>query len=193
MAVYRFSEVRGTLICTSTTRPSTPSPGDRIYETDTGKEMQYQGPNNGWTLPWGVAWGEESRITKLTTGTGQTAMANGTDMTGFNVVWTPTLNRRYKMTAFCELVPSATTLTNMGISVTDSVIGQLNRTEVANNQLLGVGVICTAEIQGPTAVAHTTKVTAILGGTGTLSTANFASTRPAFIIIEDIGPNSAPT
>jgi hypothetical protein len=37
-----------TIICTSSTRPSSPTAGRRIYETDTGKEYVYVGST--WTL-----------------------------------------------------------------------------------------------------------------------------------------------
>lgn len=37
-----------TIICTSSTRPGSPSTGRRIYETDTGKEYVYSG--SVWTL-----------------------------------------------------------------------------------------------------------------------------------------------
>lgn len=193
MAVYRYSEVRGTLLCTSTTHPSNPSPGDRIYETDTGKELQWQGPNNGWTLPWGVAWGAEGRVTLITASTGQTTMANGTAITGFNVAWSAVVNRRYKITAGCELVPSATTLTMVGISIPDTVSTQFNRDEVPNNQLLGITLVSTAVVSGLATTARTTSVNAVSGGTGTMSTANFAGTRPAYLVIEDIGPSGNPT
>lgn len=165
----------------------------RIFERDTGKELTYQGPNNLWTLPWGVAWGVEGRLTRLTASTGQTTMATATDITGFVVTWTPVLNRRYKASVTCELIPSATTLSMLGFNIIDSVAGQLNRSEVPNNQLLGVTCQGWGDASGLTAVSHATKVQAILAGTGTLSTANFSATRPAVILVEDIGPSGVPT
>jgi hypothetical protein len=45
----------GTIICTSTTRPASPFVGQKIYETDTKKELTYDGAS--WTQPWNQPWG----------------------------------------------------------------------------------------------------------------------------------------
>ena len=41
-----WQPVGNMIVCTSTTRPSTPFEGQRIYETDTNRELLYDG--SGW-------------------------------------------------------------------------------------------------------------------------------------------------
>lgn len=41
-----WQAVGNIIVCTSTTRPSTPFEGQRIYETDTNRELLYDG--SGW-------------------------------------------------------------------------------------------------------------------------------------------------
>lgn len=41
-----WQPVGNTIVCASTTRPSTPFEGQRIYETDTNRELVYDG--SGW-------------------------------------------------------------------------------------------------------------------------------------------------
>lgn len=47
----------GLIVCTSSTRPSSPSVGQMIYETDTGNQLVYYGATTGWRQPWNMPWG----------------------------------------------------------------------------------------------------------------------------------------
>lgn len=46
------------IICTSSTRPGSPTVGMTIYETDTGNLLQYHGATDTWRPPWNTKWGE---------------------------------------------------------------------------------------------------------------------------------------
>jgi hypothetical protein len=45
------------IVCTSTTRPSSPPVGMTIWETDTARMMVYTAAGVGWQPPWNLPWG----------------------------------------------------------------------------------------------------------------------------------------
>lgn len=44
-------------VCTSGTRPPSPTAGQRIHETDTGRDLVWNGVKSAWLPPWNTAWG----------------------------------------------------------------------------------------------------------------------------------------
>ena len=80
--------VSPTIICTSGTRPASPFAGQQIYETDTKKELTYDGTS--WTQPWNQPWGIVG-VGEHNNGVGLAAN------TSFcSVTFTPVLNRYYQ-------------------------------------------------------------------------------------------------
>lgn len=69
----------GTIICTSSTRPSSPFQGQWIYETDTSRNYQ-------WT---GTAWSMQTKVAvALASAAAQTSMATGATLTGMTTTQT---------------------------------------------------------------------------------------------------------
>jgi hypothetical protein len=94
-------------VCTSSTHPSSPSVGDSLFETDTGKFLQYQSATTGWTPPWNSDFGNMGSGSTPTTQSGITTIA---DLTSLTVTFTAIANRRYKVTGNLHL--SNTTATD---------------------------------------------------------------------------------
>ena len=97
-----------TVVCTSTTRPSTPTQGQRIYETNTGHELVYLNSFLGWNKPWNLPWGQVAEITPPSASGGGPGRTDGypaagvtsptpTD-TGFTMSVNAVKNRKYRMT-----------------------------------------------------------------------------------------------
>ena len=78
----------GTIICTSTTRPASPFVGQKIYETDTKKELTYDGAS--WTQPWNQPWGV------VGIGTHDTGLQVAANTSFCSVTFNPVLNRYYQ-------------------------------------------------------------------------------------------------
>jgi len=77
----------GTIICTSSTRPASPFEGQTIYETDTKKQLTYDGA--GWYPPWNQPWGV------VGVGTHDTGTAVSTGVSICSVTFTAVANRQY--------------------------------------------------------------------------------------------------
>ena len=86
------------IVCTSTTRPTSPPEGMTIYETDTDKMLVYTTATTGWVPPWNTAWGYVTRVTSTaTTSPSGTATI---DLSGLTTgALTAVANRRWKVTA----------------------------------------------------------------------------------------------
>lgn len=68
---------QGRIICTSTTRPSSPPLGMHIFETDTLKTLEWNGVR--WDPPWNLPWGAVAHWSFNTTTPGtKTFSADGT-------------------------------------------------------------------------------------------------------------------
>lgn len=68
----RYSPRGAVIPCLSTARPSSPSSGETIYETNTKNTKQWHNSTIGWERIWNVAWGEISTDAIGTNETGVT-------------------------------------------------------------------------------------------------------------------------
>lgn len=191
MTVNRYTEAPGLLLCTSTTHPLSPSPGDRIYEVDTGKELTYQGPNNTWTLPWGVGWGTiaESKATAA-----QAGITTIVDITSITVTFTAAANRKYLVTMLIPLINQITAAGTVTPEIQTLASGAGTRLQAAQISLAAGGVSnigLFTPIQTP-AAGSTSYHGRIATSAGSLTISNAAAV-VSIIRVEDIGPNGAPT
>lgn len=95
------------IICTSSTRPTSPFQGMRIYETDTYKTLVYTTATTGWQLPWGEAWGS---VADVSYGASNQVIAPSTfvDLTGVSVAANVVGNRWYEVMASGHAYQSTT-------------------------------------------------------------------------------------
>ena len=174
-----------TIICTSTTHPSSPVVGLAIYETDTNKRLIWNGVR--FDLPWNKPWGE---VAYAQATAGQT-IASGEDLNDLSVTFTAIANRKYRTTLY---IPIMTTSGTVGTIV--SQIRDETNTQIAKCNLYSSGAALAA-VHGLVIVRETDlsgSVTrkAYLSAT-TSATINYTTgTSAASIFVEDIGPNGAP-
>jgi len=112
--------------------------------------------------------------------TGWTAVV---DVTSLTVTVTPAVaGRRFRITVFIQAVSSTVTTDTLIVTIVKdgTTIGQANATN-------GNHLHCVA-VDQPTLAAHTYKAQIQRVGTGT-GTLSASGTGPAFISVEDIGPN----
>lgn len=191
MSRYRYSEAPGVLLCTSTTHPLNPSPGDRIYETDTGKELTYQGPTDTWTLPWGVPWGN---IAEAKTTTAQNTISTIVDITSLTLTFTAIANRKYIVTMLLPLVNQITSAGTVTPEIQTLASGAGTRLQAAQISLAAAGVSniqLFTPIQTP-AAGSTSYHGRIATSAGTLNISNAAGVVSIFRI-DDVGPNGNPS
>lgn len=188
MSLQRTEDLTRVHVCTSSTRPSSPSAGRVIYETDTGYILVYVGATSTWQPPWSVAWGSVGKAQATAV---QGSITTVTDITSLSVTFTAVANRLYRTSVTIPSRNSAAANQNI-FSITDSVPTTLssggslvsaaaNTTEQVNFFLYETGL--------------TGSITRKVRGQATAGTAavQASSTNPAQIIVEDIGPNGAPS
>jgi hypothetical protein len=187
--VNTYLAKQAVVVCTSTTRPSSPPEGMTIYETDTDKMLTYTTATTGWVPPWNLPWGVQyaaavSSSTSLATNT-------ETDVTGLTAItWTAVANRRYRTTVTIPIYQQLTTTsTTTALKITDTsnvVKGQ------ANWSGLPVGDFNFAVVAyetGLVAGSVTRKARMITtAGTGSVAGASVS----LIAIVEDLGPSGAP-
>jgi hypothetical protein len=92
----------GYVICTSATRPSSPTVGQNIYETDTGKHLVYYGATTQWQPPWNQAWGVVAWFSNTTQGL--SFNTTPTVISGLTGSVTTVNNRNYELTFQCRFL-----------------------------------------------------------------------------------------
>jgi len=169
-------------VCTSTTRPASPYEGQAIYETDTDKVLYWSG--SAWYPNWNLPWGQIAYATKTSN---QGSITTTADVAGLSVTFTAVENRRYAISTEGMML-STVAGDNFNWIIAD---GSNNILTLKSFHLYSVslGVFTGAKIvHSPAAGSFTYKIRAQRnGGTGS-GTVIAASTYPAFILVEDIGP-----
>lgn len=178
------------ITCTSGTRPSSPNAGMVIYETDTNRVLVYTTATTGWQPPWNTPWG---RVTSVQLLASQGPFTTETAVPGFSVSFTGVQNRLYRALltghTYSTVAGDNIELKLRQNNVSGYVYASSNRQVQAVSNQEGHHIITEF-----TAVGSTTMVATLRRGTGSGNVYLFApsSELAARIIIEDIGPASAP-
>lgn len=151
------------------TLPGSFNPGDVLTDTDMDD------------LPAGIQGGGYAQTTTATTG----VTSSETDITGLSVTWTARANRRYMVTAVCDVIDSGSTSVYV-VSLKDGA-SQLHRAAHVNGHTgantVRVHYVNNTSISG----SKTWKLTLVrASGAGTLST-TVAAGYPSFLLVQDIG------
>jgi hypothetical protein len=163
---------------------STRREGMAVYDKGADKLLVYSGSSTtGWTQPWNMPWG---RVAFASTTTPQTTTsAVEQDLTGLSVTFTAVANRIYRLSGF---VVGKWTSNGDGYVPLYAGTTQLVswvQYAVANQYYTLAPAIDSTSLSGSTTV----KLRAT--GPSALTTAS-ATGYPAWIRVEDIGPNGAP-
>lgn len=177
-----------TVVCTSSTRPSGPTVGMRIYETDTGKTLIYLGATTQWKPPWYDQWTDtnvENTPSAVLSTSGTTATILSTGPT-----FTPgAINRKMEIRAL--------------VTVSSSIASDIFQVEIRNTNTTGTVYVQgrhtttgqqMIQMVGRINLTTTTPVTPVmvftrLSGTGTLSTLTGIN---AYWSVSDVGPSGIP-
>ena len=175
------------IVCTSSTRPSSPVEGMAIYETDTDKLLTYTTATTTWVAPYNLPWGY---MTSASSASAQTGISSVTDITGTSVTWTALATRRYKVT-MSGAVYGDTAGDSIGVQIVDgaATLQRLWSAAITDANLVmywHLEMIVTSISGSQTWKARLLRNS----GSGVMATYTTGVTNLAYI--EDIGPSGAP-
>lgn len=184
------SNGNGLLTMTSAARAAYPSPavGMHVHESDTGNDLVYQGPTTGWTPPWNTSWGEVAAGVTTTDQPGITATP--VTVAGTSVTWTAIANRRYKVSYTLTVANGAAG------AITEAFVTDGSGTFIGGDRSAtapsasAVTPLSTWYRESPTAGSVTRRIE--VRASNTQGAVDGAS-QPGEILVEDIGPNGAPS
>lgn len=116
----------------------------------------------------------------------QTGISSEVDLTGLSVTLTPAASRRIRISFqvaynMVTTAGSAQTLIKEGSTVFTDVVMRI--------ETVGVNATATGSVViTPSAASHTYKLTAAKASGGNTMNVGASSTRPGFILVEDLGP-----
>jgi len=178
------------IVCTSGTRPASPNEGMTIYETDTDRLLIYTTATTGWQPPWNLPWG---RIAYASTTTSQTGIGPAVeDLTSLTVTFTAVANRKLRVTGNVMLAQETSTGFTAYVSITtgaNAILQYAGRT--FHNS--GESDLFTPRLpeHSPAAGSTTYKLRGTCTASGVVQSV-LSADNPAYIQVEDIGPNGAP-
>lgn len=188
----------GVIICTSTTRPGTPSwnpylsdvDGMTIYETDTKKKLVYMGATLGWRPDWAMPWGELAYVQSTTLAQTGTAVAN---LTGMTLTVTPPAGRKLLVTAQLPVrIDGDGDRIKGWIREGSTILGCYGDSKNSTGAINYPAPLFhgQARISGPSAAAHTyvMSLERTSGTAGNWNTIGVSADEPAWMRIDDIGP-----
>jgi hypothetical protein len=173
---------------TSSTRPSSPTEGSAVYETDTDKLVIYTTATTGWVPPWNLPWGV---VAYASTTTPQASISSIVDVTGLTATATVVANRRLRVTAWVPFTGSAADA-YFAAYVVQASTNLATGYACTGATAAGGAVLQPSGLYVTTAGSVTWKAQmALVSGTGTATTLAGA-TNPCYLLVEDIGPSAAP-
>jgi hypothetical protein len=174
---------RNVSLCTSAGRPSAPTKGQPIYETDTDKLLQYQTATTGWTPPWNLPWGVVGTGSNTTSATITTTQAT---ISGLSTTITLVANRRYKATVTVPVLKNtSSSVVSIQTFVGATGIGGTSATVASGSYATLTG----SHLFTGSGSTLITAAGSVVSDTASL---NVSGVFPATLIIEDVGPAAAP-
>lgn len=158
-----------------------------ITSNDSNEGLVVRNSANQWRQPWNISWG---CLAYVTVTANQTGITTQVDLTGLTTTLTTIANRRLWISAQVEYQSTVAddecllAVMKDGTQITRGIIG----VRVVNNDYT-----CKCDVADtPTAASHTYKLQGVrVVGTGTVRMSAGALV-PAWIKVEDQGPNGAP-
>jgi hypothetical protein len=141
--------------------------------------------HNRWNPPWNLPWGIMGYAQITANGANNSGTAT---VSGLSVTFTAAANRRYKITIQCiEGVQVGAGVSQ--IQIWNGTGAQLNAVNVARAAGTADGAMCVG-FDTPSAGSVTYNFRTFTSGT--TYSVSAASSAPAFILVEDVGPNGTP-
>lgn len=169
--------------------PASPIVGDTAFVADTHSFLEYQGPGNGWTLPWNMGWGRVASCSPVLI---DQSLSSGvlTDVNSVTCTWAHPGNRRYEVMVKVQAT-AAVAGTAFTFTVTDNANSVIDTALMHNNGAAGNGdtLSWTFEESPGSAATLVRKLRVTPAAAGTVKN-SFAS---AVITVKDTGPNGLPS
>jgi hypothetical protein len=183
--VNTYLAKQAVVVCTSTTRPTSPPEGMTIYETDTDKVLVYTTATTGWQPPWNMPWGW---VASATSSTATTSISSSySDLSSLTVTWTAVANRRYKVTGYSDISSTAASIARLAITDSSNGIKAQAQQALAANDVAAQTVF---ELFTGTSGSTTRKLRGLVtAGTGATQSNVYG---PHMILVEDLGPTGSP-
>lgn len=197
--VNTYLAKQAVVVCTSTTRPSSPPEGMTIYETDTDRMLVYTSATTGWVPPWNKPWGvvpatsggtSSYGYVKLTTSAQTGIGSSPTDVTNATVTFTAVANRLYRITAQADLIGTSLSVGQLQVLVDGTASASALQPVTGSSGAWQDRSPSITYATTLTAGSHTVKLAASVQA-GSL-TVNHATATPTTLIVEDAGPVGAP-
>lgn len=155
-----------------------------------GSNDSAEGPywynSTSWRLPWNMPWGFVGQTTSNAVTAGIGAVQDLVTVT-----FTAIANRRYRLNAYCAAVTTVA-VTNFNLFITDNTPTTLQQCNLSNTSAANAANItgfCQINVSpGAGSVTYRARISAT-GGTLTL----LGGQMTHYLLVEDIGPNGAPT
>lgn len=185
------------VICTSSTRPSSPVNGQMIFETDTGKVLVYYSTPAQWRQPWNLPWGVAGATSYATP---QTIGSGGASSLVAQCSFTVVANRQYHATVTATRIATNSATIEQGVLFQIDTSGAFANggfqqlTGNTNHMYSGACFMSSATggTAGLTAGTRTFKVLAGTAATSLLPQWQYQNYE-THIVINDIGPaNNTP-
>lgn len=147
----------------------------------------YVADGTKWNAPWNMPWGV---MGYAQTTTAQTGITTEADLTSLTITFTAVANRRLRIYGVTAIISTNTASTmQLSIKKDGTQIGR-GLGQIA----LGAGsTITAAAVDTPSTGAHTYKLTLQVAAGGATTATSPGATDPAWILVEDLGPNGQPT
>ena len=172
---------------TSGARPSSPTEGMTIYETDTDRLLIYTSATTGWVAPYNLPWGYMASNSSATAQTGISAV---TDINGTEVTWTALATRRYKV-VMSGAVYGGTPGDVVGVQIVDGAATLMRSWAAA---ITDANLVMNWQIE-----THATGISGsqtwkarLLRSSGSGVMATYTTGITNLAVVEDIGPSGAP-
>lgn len=172
--------------------PTPPFTGIGVYRrtNDANEGVEFwNSAAAAWRKPWNMPWGVIGTPAAITSSQGSITAV--TDITSLSVAFTAVANRLYRVTLDAQSVQSTVTTDRVDVILADVSNNVLLTHNYPVSQPCGVSLVKT--LSGVSAGSYTVKARCQRGaGTGTVQW-NAAATAPSLLLVEDIGPNGAPS
>ena len=187
--VNTYLAKQAVVVCTSTTRPTSPPEGMTIYETDTDKVLVYTTATTGWQPPWNMPWGRVASAT----GTATTNIGTSdVDLSNMSVSWNAVQNRRYRVSVQATVIaPSTGTDCNVFVSITDNSNNVQTTAAQTAGLLLSYTAFHVTDVFNYTSAAASVTRKARARVSTSSSNSLYLSHVPT-ILVEDLGPTGSP-
>lgn len=167
-----------------------PVEGQFCYVDALHQLQQYCGATDGWQMPWYSKWGVVGEADN--SGADQGSITATSLVTGCSVTWTAVANRRYRITVFA-LVKNTAAGNGMQINTVDGSSAVKRLAQVHSGAVSSSDLIAYSYVEkGISAGSQTRKLQAVAGA-GTMTVVGVTAGGACSILVEDDGPNGAPS